>query len=548
MSSTQKPVVLVTGASKGIGLATTKILLQDFNAIVVGLARSRTPEVDALVSDDFTFIECDVANEAAFNKAIDEAKKIHQRFDGLVLNAAILAPMCRIGDDTPLDAWKLHFDVGFFSLVTALKATLPDLRTSPFGGRVVFVSSGAAFKGYAGWAPYCASKAAMNSLCRTLAEEEPNVTSVALRPGMVDTGMQTTIRDSDPAILGPDAHAGFVRVHSEGKLVRPEDSGYVIAALALKATKDLSGQFVVRRVDIHHHCFPRGVDKAKASADAGWRTPSESLPWDPQVSLRAMEKSDVDKAILSTPATSHGLPGLENRAITRDHNIQAAAACAAYPSRFGFFAALPLLYDVLGALAEIDYALDELNADGISLSSSYGEGQDAKYVGDQRFEPIWKELDRRRAVVFLHGCQIPSSTPYPHEYLGLPITEVPNETFKAASHLVVTGMKRKYPNVKIILAHLGGTPCSSSSNQIDFSSARIAQVKLTLLFPSTVCADRLSFNITIAVSPQMSKWYTDNLESFYASDPHSLHAIMAGNALRLFPRLRETVEHPQARL
>lgn len=56
--------------------------------------------------------------------------------------------------------------------------------------------------------------------------------------------MQTTIRDSDPSILGADTHAGFVRVHSEGKLVRPEDSGYVIAALALKATKDLSGQFV----------------------------------------------------------------------------------------------------------------------------------------------------------------------------------------------------------------------------------------------------------------------------------------------------------------
>lgn len=46
----------------------------------------------------------------------------------------------------------------------------------------------------------------------------------------------------------------------------------------------------------------------------------------------------------------------------------------------------------------------------------------------------------------------------------------------------------------------------------------------------------------------MSKWYTDNLECFYANDPHSLHAIMAGNALRLFPRLRETVELPQARL
>lgn len=97
-----------------------------------------------------------------------------------------------------------------------------------------------------------------------------------------------------------------------------------------------------------------------------------------------------------------------------------------------------------------------------------------EYVGDERYNPIWAELDRRQAVVFLHGSQVPSSTPYPHSTLGIPITEVhkaalsrshtndiirqvPNETFKAAAHLVVTGHRRKFSNVKIILAHLGGT-------------------------------------------------------------------------------------------
>ena len=86
----------------------------------------------------------------------------------------------------------------------ALKVALPALRESELGGKVVFVSSGAAIKGTPGWAPYNASKAAMNSLCRrvicsyefnymptvftrTLAEEEPDIVSVAIRPGMVDT-------------------------------------------------------------------------------------------------------------------------------------------------------------------------------------------------------------------------------------------------------------------------------------------------------------------------------------------------------------------------
>lgn len=57
----------------------------------------------------------------------------------------------------------------------------------------------------------------------------------------------------------------------------------------------------------------------------------------------------------------------------------------------------------------------------------------------------------------MHGTQTPSSKPYPHECLGIPVTEVPGETFKAAAHLVVTGTKRRYPRVHIILAHFGGS-------------------------------------------------------------------------------------------
>lgn len=68
--------------------------------------------------------------------------------------------------DISLDDWKTHFDINFFSLITALKATLPALRKSELGGRVVFVSSGAAVGNTAGWGPYNTSKAALNSLCR----------------------------------------------------------------------------------------------------------------------------------------------------------------------------------------------------------------------------------------------------------------------------------------------------------------------------------------------------------------------------------------------
>ena len=106
------------------------------------------------------------SNEKAFSNAIAVGVAHYGGLDGLILNAGVVDPLCRIGDDTPLDSWKRSFDINFFPLVTALKASLPYLRKSKLTGRVVFVSSGAAVKGNPGWAPYSAAKAAMNSLCR----------------------------------------------------------------------------------------------------------------------------------------------------------------------------------------------------------------------------------------------------------------------------------------------------------------------------------------------------------------------------------------------
>ncbi|CAL1700765.1 unnamed protein product [Somion occarium] len=244
----RKPVVVVTGASKGIGLAVTRILLEEFGAHVVTLSRSKSPELLKLTKAHpaaLLAIECDVTDATALSRVIGLAEKTYHNIDGLILNAGVLEPMGKIGDPSiSLDSWKQHFDVNFFSLVTALRAALPALRRSDLGGRVVFVSSGAAVGNTAGWGPYNASKAAVNSLCRTFAQEEPDVVSVALRPGMVDTPMQAQIRESGAPHLTEQDFTKFSSAYAEGKLVKPEDSGYVIAALALRAPKSLSGQFV----------------------------------------------------------------------------------------------------------------------------------------------------------------------------------------------------------------------------------------------------------------------------------------------------------------
>ncbi|KAJ7228589.1 hypothetical protein GGX14DRAFT_613726 [Mycena pura] len=238
------PTIFITGASKGIGLAITTILLRTFGANVIALSRTRTPQLVALASDSLLLVDGDVTDQAAVVHAVDQGVKKFSSIDGLILNAGTLEPLCRIGDETSLDQWKNHFDVNFFSLVTALKTTLPALRKSEHCGRVVFVSSGSAVKGTAGWGPYNASKAAMNSLCRTLAEEESNIISVALRPGMVQTDMQAALRQTGVAHMSPEDYQMFVSAYTNGKLLNAEDPGYVIASLALTAAKSMSGQFV----------------------------------------------------------------------------------------------------------------------------------------------------------------------------------------------------------------------------------------------------------------------------------------------------------------
>ena len=106
-------------------------------------------------------------DEVAFTRAIQSAPTKYGHLDALILNAGIVDPLTRIASaDTPLDAWRTHFEVNVYSLVTALNAAVPSLRESPTGGKVIFVSSGAAVGGIAGWGPYNASKAAMNSLNR----------------------------------------------------------------------------------------------------------------------------------------------------------------------------------------------------------------------------------------------------------------------------------------------------------------------------------------------------------------------------------------------
>ncbi|EIN10452.1 amidohydrolase 2 [Punctularia strigosozonata HHB-11173 SS5] len=319
----------------------------------------------------------------------------------------------------------------------------------------------------------------------------------------------------------------------------------------------LSGQRRIGKIDVHHHIFPPSeiYDKRGENARVGWRTPAENLPWTPEKSIEFMDTFGIEKAILSYPAGFPPSTGPDATKIVRNANMYASDLCKRHPSRFGFFASLPQPSDP-EVLAELDYALDVLKADGIALSSSYGAGSSAKYVADETYDSLWQALDDRRATVFLHGCMTPSSTPYPHETLGLPVCEVPNETFKAAAHLVVTGKKRRYSNVTIILAHLGGcTPflaprvavlsnhmgCQLSPEEIinDFKTfyyetALSAHESTLEMVMRSVGPERVLLGTDFpAVSERMINWYNEQLIEFLTPDEAVAAAVLRDNALRL---------------
>jgi NAD(P)-dependent dehydrogenase (short-subunit alcohol dehydrogenase family) len=108
---------------------------------------------------------------------------------------------------------------------------------------VILISSGAAGGAYSTWGAYGSSKAAMNHLGKTMSVEEPAITTISIRPGVVDTAMQGVVRAHNTVMDATDAQR-FKSLYEEGQLLRPEQPGNVIGRLALEAEKELSGKFL----------------------------------------------------------------------------------------------------------------------------------------------------------------------------------------------------------------------------------------------------------------------------------------------------------------
>jgi 6-methylsalicylate decarboxylase len=206
---------------------------------------------------------------------------------------------------------------------------------------------------------------------------------------------------------------------------------------------------VTGRIDTHHHIVPK--EYATWLVDQGQRAGGLPIPeWSVEGSLAVMDAAGIDVAVLSvsTPGVHLGDDD-DARAMARRVNETAAEAMKDHPDRFGFFATLTLP-DVDGALDELAYAFDELHADGVVLLANV-RGQ---YLGDPAFDPLFEELDRRHAVVFVHPSVLPGVEPVP----GVPpfVADFLLDTTRAAINLGASGTLDRSPNIEVILSHAGG--------------------------------------------------------------------------------------------
>jgi predicted TIM-barrel fold metal-dependent hydrolase len=324
-----------------------------------------------------------------------------------------------------------------------------------------------------------------------------------------------------------------------------------IGASAVGSARPAQAQSPARtRIDVHHHFIPKfHIDAMQKPGRRAGGTPK----WSPELSIEDMDKSGIATSIVSIaqPGIWYGDNVEESRKLARDLNEYGAKMVRDFPGRFGLFAAIAPP-DVEGSLKEIEYAFDTLKADGVGLLTSYQD----KYLGDPSFAPVYEELNRRKAVVYVHPttpdcCRglVPGIPPGAIEYA--------TDSTRTIAHLVFSGTAAKFPDIKWIFSHSGGTLPFLTGRFV-----RLAQERKLPHLPDGPLPEFAKFNYELAqgntpgqiaallkmvpvsqvmygtdypfrdgaeVNDGIAKW------NFSAAD---IAAIERGNALKLLPRVK----------
>jgi NAD(P)-dependent dehydrogenase (short-subunit alcohol dehydrogenase family) len=239
------PVVIVTGASRGLGAAVAGWLVKAGTGVTL-VARSegalkKGAENLGHLGGEVLVCDADISDYDDCCRVAERTLERFGRIDSLVNNAGIVHPIAAIADSDPTQ-WRYNIDVNLIGPFNLTRAAITHLRKQ--NGRIINVSSGAANLALENLSAYCTGKAALNHFTRVLAAEESVLTALTVRPGVVDTDMQTYIRQEGPGAMPAEQLAYYRQLKDHGQLEPPEIPARSIAWLALYATRPFSGQFL----------------------------------------------------------------------------------------------------------------------------------------------------------------------------------------------------------------------------------------------------------------------------------------------------------------
>jgi predicted TIM-barrel fold metal-dependent hydrolase len=309
-----------------------------------------------------------------------------------------------------------------------------------------------------------------------------------------------------------------------------------------------------RRIDVHHHVVSPAWKKqlAKWNAVRPIQGHETHQSYDAAKDIAAMDRDGTEISFLSVTTPGMWFGDIdETRRVVREQNDYAAQLVRDYKGRFGHFATVPLP-DVDAALREIAYAYDNLKVDGISFITSYSD----RWLGDTTFAPMWDELNRRKAIVYIHATA-PGCCYYGNfvESVAGPIPlEFNSDLARAIASIISSGTAARTTDVTYIWSHGGGSIWAQRYiNANDLANPADPKSKMYHLrrfyYDTAAANDSLHLGILkLAIPMSQILFGTDYPWGSAAAtaaglqrsglNATELRAIDRENALRIFPKLR----------